>query len=64
MEGTKDLAISYGVPLIGLISNIIKDIPYDPLLPLGFNNSNFTNDKITSKSTYNYLFIMAGGPVS
>ena len=64
LEGTKDLAINYGVPLTGLISDIIKDIPYDPLLPLGFSNNDFTSNKITSKSTYGYLFTMAGGPVS
>ena len=64
LKGIKDLAISYGVSLTGPVSNIIKDIPYDPLLPLRFNNNDFTNDKITSKSIYGYLFTMAGGPVS
>ena len=64
LKGIKNLAINYGIPLTGPISNIIKDIPYDPLLPLRFNNSDFTSDKITNKSTYGYLFIMAGGPVS
>ena len=64
LKGTKDLAISYGVPLTGPISEIIKDIPYDPLLPLGFSDSDFASDKVTSKSTYGYLFTMAGGPVS
>ena len=49
---------------MGLISNIIKDIPHDPLLPLGFSDSDFTNNKIINKSIYNYLFIMAGGPVN
>ena len=64
LKSTKDLAINYGVPLTGPISDIIKDIPYDPLLPLRFNDSDFASDKITSKSTYGYLFTMAGGPVS
>ena len=64
LKGTKDLVISYGVPLTGLISDIVKDIPYDPLLPLGFSDSDFASDKVTSKSTYGYLFTVAGGPVS
>ena len=64
LKGTKDLAINYGIPLTGLISNIVKDIPYDPLLPLGFNDSDFASDKVINKLIYGYLFIMAGGPVS
>ena len=52
------------MPLTGLISDIIKNIPYDPLLPLGFSNSDFASDKVISKSTYGYLFTVAGGPVS
>ena len=64
LKGIKDLAISYGVPLTGPISDIVKDILYDPLLPLGFSNSDFASDKVTNKSTYGYLFIVAGGPVS
>ena len=49
---------------MNFISNIIKDILYDPLLPLGFSDSDFTSDKVTNKSTYGYLFIVAGGPVN
>ena len=64
LKGTKDLAINYGIPLTGPISDIVKDIPYNPLLPLRFNDSDFTNNKITSKSTYGYLFTMAGGPIN
>ena len=64
LKGTKNLAINYGVLLTGPISNIVKDIPYNPLLPLGFSNNDFTNDKVISKSIYGYLFIMAGGPVN
>ena len=64
LKGIKNLVINYGVVLTGLISDIIKDILYDPLLPLRFSDSDFTNDKVTSKSIYGYLFIMAGGPVS
>ena len=64
LKSIKDLVINYGVPLTGLISDIIKDIPYNPLLPLGFNDNNFANDKVTSKSTYGYLFTVAEGPVS
>ena len=64
LKGTKNLAINYGVPLTGPISDIVKDIPYDLLLPLRFNDNDFTSDKVTSKSTYGYLFTVAGGPVS
>ena len=64
LKGTKDLAINYGVPLTGPIFDIVKDIPYNPLLPLRFNDNDFTNDKITNKSTYDYLFTVAGGPIS
>ena len=64
LKGIKDLVINYGVPLTGPISDIIKDIPYHPLLPLRFSDNDFTSDKITNKSTYDYLFTMAGGPVS
>ena len=64
LKGTKDLAINYEIPLTGPISNIIKDIPYNPLLPLRFSDNDFANNKITSKSTYGYLFTMAGGPIN
>ena len=64
LKGTKDLVINYGVPLTGPISDIVKDIPYNPLLPLRFNDNDFANDKVTSKSTYGYLFTVAGGPVN
>ena len=64
LKGIKDLAISYGVLLTGPISDIVKDIPYNPLLLLGFSNNDFASDKITSKSIYGYLFIVAGGLVS
>ena len=64
LKGTKVLVINYGVLLTGLISDIIKDIPYDPLLPLGFSNNDFASHKVTSKSTYGYLFTVAGGPVN
>ena len=64
LKGTKDLAINYGIPLTSPISDIIKDIPYDPFLPLKFSNSDFTSNKVTSKSTYGYLFTVAGGPVN
>ena len=64
LKGIKDLAINYRVPLTGPISNIIKDIPYDPLLPLRFSDNDFASNKVTNKSTYGYLFIVAGGPIS
>ena len=52
------------MPLTGPISDIVKDILYDPLLPLGFSDSDFASDKVTSKSIYGYLFTVAGGLVS
>ena len=64
LKGTKDLAISYGVPLSTPIADVLKDSHFNPLLPLGFSDSDFASDKITSKSTYGYLFTVAGGPVS
>ena len=64
LKSTKDLAINYGILLTNPISDIIKDIPYNPLLPLGFSDNNFTSNKITNKSTYGYLFTITGGLVS
>ena len=64
LKGIKDLVINYGVLLIGFIFDIVKDILYDPLLPLGFSDSDFASDKVISKSIYGYLFIVAGGLVS
>ncbi|KAK2072089.1 hypothetical protein P8C59_006465 [Phyllachora maydis] len=34
------------------------------LVPIGFSNSDFTGDKATSKSTYGYLYKLAGRPIS
>ncbi|KAK2074429.1 hypothetical protein P8C59_008637 [Phyllachora maydis] len=34
------------------------------LVPLGFSDSDFTGDKATSKSTYGYLYKLAGRPIS
>ncbi|KAK2070781.1 hypothetical protein P8C59_005250 [Phyllachora maydis] len=34
------------------------------LVPIGFSDSDFTGDKATSKSTYGYLYKLAGGPIS
>ncbi|KAK2067510.1 hypothetical protein P8C59_001247 [Phyllachora maydis] len=31
---------------------------------MGFSDSDFTGDKATSKSTYGYLYKLAGGPIS
>ena len=64
LKGIKDFVISYGVLLIGPVSDIVKDIPYDPLLLLRFSDSDFANDKIINKSIYGYLFTVAGGLVS
>ncbi|KAK2073818.1 hypothetical protein P8C59_008067 [Phyllachora maydis] len=34
------------------------------LVPIGFSDSDFVGDKATSKSTYGYLYKLAGGPIS
>ncbi|KAK2072788.1 hypothetical protein P8C59_007123 [Phyllachora maydis] len=34
------------------------------LVPIGFSDSDFAGDKATSKSTYGYLFKLAGRPIS
>ncbi|KAK2068009.1 hypothetical protein P8C59_002683 [Phyllachora maydis] len=34
------------------------------LVPIGFSDSDFTGDKATSKSTYGYLYQLAGRPIS
>ncbi|KAK2068762.1 hypothetical protein P8C59_003384 [Phyllachora maydis] len=34
------------------------------LVPIGFSNSDFIGDKATSKSTYSYLYKLAGRPIS
>ncbi|KAK2073372.1 hypothetical protein P8C59_007660 [Phyllachora maydis] len=34
------------------------------LVPIGFSDSDFAGDKATSKSTYGYLYKLAGGPMS
>ncbi|KAK2074722.1 hypothetical protein P8C59_008906 [Phyllachora maydis] len=34
------------------------------LVPIGFSDSDFTGDKATSKSTYGYLYKLAGGTIS
>ncbi|KAK2067481.1 hypothetical protein P8C59_001219 [Phyllachora maydis] len=34
------------------------------LVPIGFSNSDFAGDKATSKSTYGYLYKLAGRPMS
>ena len=64
LNGTKDFAICYGKPLAEFLSSVLKDTTSNPLVPLGFSDSDFASDKITSKSTYGYLFTVAGGPVS
>ena len=32
--------------------------------PVGYSDSDFASDRVSSKSTYRYLFKLAGGPVS
>ncbi|KAK2070775.1 hypothetical protein P8C59_005244 [Phyllachora maydis] len=39
-------------------------IIHSSLVPIGFSNSDFTGDKATSKSTYGYLYKLAGRPIS
>ncbi|KAK2067121.1 hypothetical protein P8C59_000882 [Phyllachora maydis] len=34
------------------------------LVPIGFSDSDFAGDKATSKSTYSYLYMLAGRPIS
>ncbi|KAK2071022.1 hypothetical protein P8C59_005479 [Phyllachora maydis] len=34
------------------------------LVPIGFSDSDFAGDKATSKSTYSYLYKLAGRPIS
>ncbi|KAK2074103.1 hypothetical protein P8C59_008334 [Phyllachora maydis] len=34
------------------------------LVPIGFSDSDFAGDKAMSKSTYSYLYKLAGGPIS
>ena len=64
LNGTKDYAILYGQPLAKPLVEGLKGYNYNPLNPLGFSDSDFASDKITNKSTYGYLFIAAGGPIS
>ena len=64
LNGTKDFAICYGRPLNKSLRSVLKKTTLNFLTPLGFSDSDFASNKITSKSTYGYLFIVAGGPVS
>ncbi len=50
LKGTKDLAIAY---------TTIGDFQ-----PIGYSDSDFAGDKGTSRSTYGYLYSLAGGPIS
>jgi Reverse transcriptase (RNA-dependent DNA polymerase)/GAG-pre-integrase domain len=52
LKGTKKLAIHY------------KALSLEALQPIGYCDSDFAGDKGSSKSTYGYLFIVAGGPIS
>ena len=61
LKGIKNLVINYGVLLTGFITDIIKDIRYNPLLLLRFNDNDFASNNITNKSTSGYLFTIAGG---
>ena len=64
LNSTKDLAICYGKPLDKSLALALKDISPHPLIPLGFSDSDFASDKITSKSTFGYLFTVTRGPIS
>ena len=37
--------MNYEILLTNFISDIVKNISYNPLLPLGFSDSDFTSDK-------------------
>ncbi|KAK2070883.1 hypothetical protein P8C59_005345 [Phyllachora maydis] len=43
---------------------IWTSIIYSSLVLIGFSDSDFIGDKATSKSTYGYLYRLAGGPIS
>ena len=43
---------------------LLAEGPLQDLIPKGYYDSNSAGDKSSSKSTYSYIFIIAGGPVS
>ena len=51
--GTEDLSICYG-----------RKSLTNGLQPIEYYDSDFASDKESSKSTYNYVFKFAGGPIS
>ncbi len=53
LNGTEELAICYSYK--GLING---------LQSIGYCDSDFTGDKESSKSIYNYVFKFAGGPIN
>jgi len=55
LKGTMNLAIIYSY-------TVSKSL--QTLQPVGYCDSNFAGNKVTSKSTYGYLFKLAGGPIS
>ncbi len=55
LKGTKNLAITFQV------SEGANGLD---LQPLGYSDSDFAGDKASSKSTYGYLFTLAGGAIS
>jgi len=55
LKGTMNLAIIYSY-------TVSKSL--QTLQPVGYCDSDFTGDKVTSKSTYGYLFKLAGRPIS
>ncbi len=55
LKGTKNLAITFSA------SEGAKGLD---LQPLGYSDSDFAGDKASSKSTYGYLFTLAGGAIS
>ncbi|KAK2070927.1 hypothetical protein P8C59_005388 [Phyllachora maydis] len=41
-----------------------RNFEHSSLVPIGFSDSDFAGDKATSKSTYGYLYKLAGRPIS
>jgi Reverse transcriptase (RNA-dependent DNA polymerase)./Integrase core domain. len=69
LGGTRNLAICYGGSAKSVsIPERLKDTPVAKaskgLKLIGFSDSDFAGDREESKSTYGYLFILAGGPIT
>jgi hypothetical protein len=62
LGGSKDLAICYSPTKKDIVNTLLEGA--DSLQLVGFSDSDYAGDKETSKSTYGYLFKLAGGPVT